>query len=232
MVTKRARSNTDKSQRRESILDAAFRLFQQSSFDEISMAHISKEARLAKGTLYLYFKTKEEVFLALEQREFWRWLSWLETEFAGSRPISLEEFAAQFVTSLRKHPELPRLFSILHTVLEQNLSEKTLLNFKLELSAWMKKLAATLSHRLEGFQEAELTLLMARIYAAMVGLYQFCEPHPMVKKIIHSHESLEIFRLDFHEELEQTVLDLLHGYRDQAKDRRHKTKSYSFFSNY
>lgn len=232
MFTKRARSNTDKSHRRECILDATFRLFKQSSFDQISMAHISKEAKLAKGTLYLYFQTKEEVFLALEQREFWRWLSWLDAELTGSGPISLEEFAAQFVTSLRKHPELPRLFSILHTVLEHNLSEKTLLNFKLELTAWMKKLASVLAQRLEGFQEAELAILMTRIYAVMIGLYQFCEPHPVVKKVIHSHDSLEIFRLDFHDELEQTLIDLLRGYRDQAKDKQHKIKSYSFFNNY
>jgi len=230
MFTKRARSDTAKSNRREVILDAAFSLFQKSAFDEISIAEIAKEAKLAKGTLYLYFQTKEEAFLALEQREFWRWLTWLESELGGSGPISLKEFAAEFVMSLKKHPELPRLFSILHAVLEHNLSEDTLLNFKLELTTWMKKLASVLSHRLEGFQEEELIPLMGRTYAVMIGLYQYCEPHPSVKKVIHSHQNLEIFRLDFHAELEQTLLDLLRGY--QNRPQQNKTKSYTFFNNY
>ena len=70
-VKRRAVSDAQKAQRREDILNSARELFQNCSrYDAILMKHIAENIKLTKGTLYLYFKTKEEVFLALYEQEF------------------------------------------------------------------------------------------------------------------------------------------------------------------
>ena len=65
LVKKRARSLEDKSFRRQQILDAAAALFQEVGYEGFSVALLASKAGVVKGTLYLYFKTREEVFLAL-----------------------------------------------------------------------------------------------------------------------------------------------------------------------
>jgi AcrR family transcriptional regulator len=55
---KRAVRDDLKDLRRESILDAAEFLLAKQSIENISMMDVAKTIKLAKGTLYIYFKTK------------------------------------------------------------------------------------------------------------------------------------------------------------------------------
>ena len=55
---------TDSAKRRQ-ILDGARRVFLSAGFDGASMGEIAKAARVSKGTLYVYFDSKEALFEAL-----------------------------------------------------------------------------------------------------------------------------------------------------------------------
>lgn len=59
------RKEREKEQRRQDILRAAKTIFFQNGFEKTSMEMIAEECQLAKGTLYLYFKSKEELYLSL-----------------------------------------------------------------------------------------------------------------------------------------------------------------------
>ena len=65
-IGRRARNTEDKQQRRQAILDVAWALFQETSYAAVTMNGVAERAGLAKGTMYLYFKTKEELFLTLQ----------------------------------------------------------------------------------------------------------------------------------------------------------------------
>jgi len=69
------------------ILDAAFHLFGTKGFYETKMSEIADEAGIAKGTLYLYFSSKEELFKAMTKRDF-------------------EQFFIQMQEQLEKEPSL------------------------------------------------------------------------------------------------------------------------------
>ncbi len=64
MGTKERRQR-EKEQRRRDILDAAKKVFFSYGFKHTSMEKIAESSQLAKGTLYLYFKTKEELYISL-----------------------------------------------------------------------------------------------------------------------------------------------------------------------
>lgn len=54
-----------KAEAKEKIVQAAIESFAQTGFDRTKMEDIAKRLGLSKGTIYLYFKSKEDLFLAI-----------------------------------------------------------------------------------------------------------------------------------------------------------------------
>lgn len=63
------RSTKSTEQRRDEILHASLRLFSDKGFHETTVEDIANAAGVAKGTIYLYFQSKEHILIALK-REF------------------------------------------------------------------------------------------------------------------------------------------------------------------
>lgn len=55
--------------KREQILDGAKRVFMRLGFDAASMNDITREAGVSKGTIYVYFQNKDDLFAAFMERE-------------------------------------------------------------------------------------------------------------------------------------------------------------------
>lgn len=62
------RKEREKQQRRNDILDAAENVFFEKGLKNATMDEVAAEAELSKGTLYLYFKSKEELYLGITER--------------------------------------------------------------------------------------------------------------------------------------------------------------------
>ena len=62
------RKAREKEQRRNAIIDAAEKIFFSGEMDTATMDDIAEAAELSKGTLYLYFKGKEDLYLAITRR--------------------------------------------------------------------------------------------------------------------------------------------------------------------
>ena len=73
--------------KREQILDGAKRVFTRLGFDAASMNDITREANVSKGTIYVYFANKEELFEALIERERQRIFSDTTLAFSGSGSV-------------------------------------------------------------------------------------------------------------------------------------------------
>ena len=64
--------------RREEILNACAALYQTKSFKEITLKEIGAHTSFTRTSIYNYFHTKEEIFLALLQREYQAWIDDLQ----------------------------------------------------------------------------------------------------------------------------------------------------------
>ena len=62
------RKEREKGQRRNDIVNAAEKVFFSKGIDSATMDEIAEKAELSKGTLYLYFKSKEELLFAVDLR--------------------------------------------------------------------------------------------------------------------------------------------------------------------
>jgi len=64
------RKERDKEELRRKIIAAATDLFQEESYATVSMRKIAKRVEYSVGTLYLYYKDKDELFLAVQGQAF------------------------------------------------------------------------------------------------------------------------------------------------------------------
>lgn len=72
--------------RKEEIIKAASNLFSQKSYHDVTMDQIAGEVGVAKGTIYLYFKSKENLYLGILEHTFETIESILEREIAKEDP--------------------------------------------------------------------------------------------------------------------------------------------------
>lgn len=61
----RERKEREKNERRDSILKATEKIFFNQGLDTVTIEEIAREAELAKGTIYRYFKNKDEIILTI-----------------------------------------------------------------------------------------------------------------------------------------------------------------------
>src|SRR5262249_16785460 len=77
----------DNDERETQILDAAAAVIVRIGYDKSTMSDIADEAGVSRGTVYLYFKGKDELFEALVYREYMQyaqiWLDYVEADPRG-----------------------------------------------------------------------------------------------------------------------------------------------------
>lgn len=88
--------------KREQILDGALSVFMQMGFDAASMNDITREAGVSKGTLYVYFKNKDDLFAAIIERQKLRIFGQLQEILEKDMPVpqTLHDYGVLFATHL------------------------------------------------------------------------------------------------------------------------------------
>ena len=216
----RAVSEDQKTERRNAILQTALAGFADTAYDELTMDHIAADAGLAKGTLYLYFRSKEEVFLALCERELSQWFDDLDTALQTRRAeMSVNSLVALFANSFAGRPQLLRLLAILHTGLEHNVRYAAALSFKTLLKTRTATTGALLEGYLRFLVPGQGAALLMKIYALVIGFEHLSEPSGVVREVL-SQPDMELFRVNLQPALLDTLKILLMGLAYEAKYRQ------------
>lgn len=100
-----------RARKREDILEAAARVFSRHGYVSTDVQRIADEVGVGKGTLYLYFRSKEELFLAAEQRGLDRLIQAVEgAADEVEDPLAKTERAIRaYLTFFHDHPEYAEL---------------------------------------------------------------------------------------------------------------------------
>ena len=127
-MQRRARTQEQKHFRRMQILDAAENHFHEVGYEAFSMASLARLAGVVKGTLYLYFKTREEVFLTLHTRSLIRWSHIFIDQLSAD--VSDHAYARAFYkTAMADGSFVPLLIRLEH-VIEHNVAIESLIESK------------------------------------------------------------------------------------------------------
>ena len=116
--------------RKDEIITACAKLYKTMSFKEITLKEIGNATSFTRTSIYNYFQTKEEIFLALLQREHELWNDRLKKIQAGHEKMTVQEFADALAHSLEERCNLLKIMSMNHYDMEENSRMERLIDFK------------------------------------------------------------------------------------------------------
>jgi AcrR family transcriptional regulator len=218
-MAKRAAGEQEKEARRGDILARADELFKEKSFDEIKMAELATELGLAKGTLYLYFPSKELLFLELLKDRLARAFAALrESLGAGVGAATVESISAALAAAMAADPALPRLLAELHPLLERRVPFDQALAYKRELAESLCGIGAAVAAALPPLSPEEGSRFFLVLYALIVGLADLTDLSPFMRKVA-AQEGLELYKLGFEDALKESARSVLAGIMEGARCR-------------
>jgi AcrR family transcriptional regulator len=219
VVEKRAVTDEQKAIRRQHIIDTAKTLFAVSDFKKITMAQIADTANLAKGTLFLYFKTKEAVFLSLAQQEIEKWHNRLDRELKAilqsDAHLQTHELVDLIMASL-DDKILIRLLAILDDTLEQNIDSERAFEFKTFLKKRILQSGRYIEKIIPDIPRSDGAKIFHQSFICLVGAYKVCHPSQTVSLVIQK-PGLEMFNRDFKETLKDMLCYHIKGFRASNK---------------
>lgn len=116
--------------RSDEIIFACEKLYQTMSFKDITMKEISGETSFSRPSIYNYFETKEEIFLALHKKEYDRWSVDLDRISSTNETMTDKELASAVATSLSERVTLLKLLSMNIFDMEANSRVECITDFK------------------------------------------------------------------------------------------------------
>ncbi len=207
----RARRPEQKAQRRAALLEAAGELVDEHGAMGVSVGAIAKRVRLSKGNLYRYFESREAILLELLHSGWIDWVEAVERELAplgGCDDPRAVAGALTRVTAVRART--CELVSVMSAVLEQNVSEAQILDFKLRGLGLFIRLGNALHAALPGLGIVGARDFLSAYVALIAGLWPMAHPPPAVQRVLERPE-LQGFSHDFATSLETTTRALLLG---------------------
>jgi len=209
-MSTRATDTSQKRIRRRAILTAARDAFAAQPFESVRMTEIARASGVAKGTLYLYYASKQALFLDLLQEELAAWFTDVDAALAKAPP-EIDAVVVIVGDALARHPLLPRLLAIQHKVLETGVDYPNAFRFKTWLRARTVGTGARLESILRFLEPGEGLWLMLRIHAMVIGFEHAANPAPVVAQVLNA-PGMGLFKLDFLHGFTTTLRGLLAGW--------------------
>ena len=216
MTKHRAVTDAQKEARRADILKVAAHRFTVTPYDSLSMADTADEAGVAKGTLYLYFKSKEEMFLAIYTDQLNDWFDELDQGLQPGGDTSVAGFLKLLGDSLVSRPELLRLIAILHTKLESNVDAATARKFRIWLDERRRATGALLEKRALFLKPGQGADLLQQIHVLVIGFQHLAEPAGGMREALAASD-MAAHRVQMRESLLKTINTLLTGLAYESK---------------
>ena len=166
---RRAITDAQKQFRREEILSGARRYFETVGYESFSMAQLASQLGIVKGTLYLYFPTKEAIILALFGRALEDWSEAMKARLA--KPITDQQFLKAFYDTAMADPILVPLLIRLQHVIEHNVSIPLLIDSKRHFKACLGGIAERAGQALN-FAEPQANELVWSLGVLLSGAAQ------------------------------------------------------------
>ena len=173
-------------QRREEIVNACEKLYQAMSFKDIKLKDIGTETSFSRPTIYNYFQTKEEIFLALFEREYISWNADLESILNSDQRYTRDQLAEQIAKTLEKREQLLKLLAMNTYDMEAESREELLADFKRAYGKSLELFRAILKKHCPEMAEAELEGIVYVFFPFMFGIYPYSEVTEKQKKAMEA----------------------------------------------
>jgi len=159
--------------RKEEIISACEKLYQTMSFKDITLKEIGKETSFSRPTIYNYFQTKEEIFLALFEREYIRWNEELQSILQNNETLTKEQIAEKLASSLAKREQLLKLLAMNNYDMEANSRPENLTSFKIAYGESMRNVCRILTRFCPDKSVQDIQNVIYIFFPFMFGIYPY-----------------------------------------------------------
>lgn len=165
-------------QRREEIMKACEQLYRTMSFREITLKEIGNITSFSRPTIYNYFQTKEEIFLALFEKEYVLWTEEL-IALSGEDGITDRNILAEKIAeSLEKRKLLLKLLSVNLYDMEENSRMERLVSFKTAYGRSREAMCGLIHAAWPELDEDEIMSFVFTFFQFMHGVYPYAFSTP------------------------------------------------------
>ena len=159
--------------RREEILEACAGLYETMSFREITIKEIGAATSFTRTSIYNYFETKEEIFLALMQQEYELWVEAMNAVMDRKDHLTRDELAQVLARTLTDRPRLLRLLSMNLFDMEANSRPEKLAEFKMAYGASLETVIRMVQRYIPEMGEAERQQFLYTFFPFIYGIYPY-----------------------------------------------------------
>lgn len=159
--------------RKEEIINACEKLYQTMSFKDITLKVIGSETSFSRPTIYNYFQTKEEIFLALFEREYMRWNEELESILHDNEKLTKGQIAEKLAASIANRKQLLKLLAMNNYDMEANSRHELLISFKVAYGKSLKNVGKILTKFCPKKSEKEIRDIIYVFFPFMFGIYPY-----------------------------------------------------------
>ena len=158
------------SARREEIIIACKELYKTMSFKDITIKEIANYTSFTRPSIYNYFETKEEIFLAILQKEYELWVKEIENVIGENETMTEEQLAEALAFSLENRALLLKLMSMNHYDMEANSRMENLVEFKKAYGASLTAVEKLIKKFLKGTDSAAF---IYNFFPFIYGIYPY-----------------------------------------------------------
>ena len=160
-------------QKREEIINACEQLYRTMSFREITLKEIGSITSFSRPTIYNYFETKEEIFLALFKREYDRWNEQLAAIHDHNEQMTKAQLAEQIAQSLAERQQLLKLLSMNNYDMEANSRQEMLASFKQSYGESLHRVRMLLEKFCPDMSVRDIQNFIYTFFPFMFGIYPY-----------------------------------------------------------
>lgn len=208
-MPKGSKELTDK--RKEEIINACASLYETMSFKDISLKEISKATSFTRTSIYNYFQTKEEIFLALLEREYYLWIHDLESIYNTNNELSVDLFSQSLAKSLEKRNRLLKLLSMNHYDLETNARMENLIQFKVAYGKSIRLVSNCLEKFFERMSDQDIQDFIYSFFPFLFGVYPYTVVTDKQQEAMEKAKANYVF-LSIYEIIYRNVKNLLRSF--------------------
>ena len=159
--------------RKEEIISACEQLYKNMSFKDITLKEIGNVTSFTRTSIYNYFQTKEEIFLALYTREYDRWNEDLQGILNENAKLSKKQLSEKIASSIAKREQLLKLLSMNNYDMESNSRPELLVSFKVSYGESLRNIQKILKKFCPDMNEADIKNFIYVFFPFMFGIYPY-----------------------------------------------------------